>query len=50
MEVCFVHRVGLVGVSLQSGVASRLGFVLQKGVEFGLLGEIVHQQESGNSV
>jgi hypothetical protein len=48
MEVCFVHRVGSMGVSLQSGVVSQLGCFLQKGIEFGFLGEIVHQQESGN--
>jgi hypothetical protein len=48
MEVCFFHRVGLVGVSLQLGVASQLGFVLQKGIGFVLLGGIVHQQESGD--
>jgi hypothetical protein len=50
MEVCFVHRVGSVGVALQSGVVSQLGFVLQGGAELGLLSEIVHQQESGNLV
>ena len=50
MEVCFVRKVGSVGVVLQLGVVFQLGFALQGGVELGLLGEIIHQQESGNLV
>ena len=34
MEVCFVHRVGSVGVVLQSGVEFQLGVAFQLGFVF----------------
>jgi hypothetical protein len=38
------------GFVLQLGVVFQLGFSLQEAVQLGLLGDIVHRQESGNLV